>query len=357
MDTETKQYSVNEYDLSTLWKTDLPLWRKLRSELETKTELLLDKSQSRDALYPIKYPTIWEYHKKHRSAHWITEDIEFSKDINDWNGMKDEEKHFIKHTLGFFAGSDFIVIESQEKDEEEITIPEVKIFNRGKMAREDEHTLTYAELLEIYVKDPDEKEKLKNAVKECPSVRKKAEWFRAYIAEGTFVERIFAESIMEGLFFSGSFCSIFWVRKRGLMPALCDSNEFISRDEGLHRDVNCYIYRDLIVNKLPEEYLVIIMRKAVEIEKESVTESLPVDLIGMNSGMMCEYIEYVADHLMIELINKKLYNTPNPFEDWMQAISMEVKADFFVHRPTNYSKSACLSTEKDQNSIRFDVKF
>lgn len=217
---------------------------------------------------------------------------------------------------------------------------------------------TYADLLEQYVDDTREKETLKNAVKTMPSIATKAEWMREYIQNGTFVERLVAEAIMEGIFFSGTFCGIFWLRKRGLMPALCDANEFISRDEGIHRDFNCYVYRELIKNKLPEDLLTHMIRRAVTIEQVFVTESLPVKLIGMNSDMMCQYIQYVADHLCYNLIQKKIYNVENPFDDWMNAIALKVKADFFVHRPTAYGKSAVLANNKNDIQIRFnDMSF
>ena len=254
--------------------------------------------------------------------------------------------------MAFFATSDFIINKSQKKDSDEVDIIEYNFFNDDKIARENIHSITYSDLLDEYVKDKSENEYLKNAVVTIPAVQKKAEWMNEFINEGTFVERIVAEAIMEGIFFSGTFCAIFWLRKRGKMAGLCDSNELIARDEGLHRDFNCYLYRDLIVNKLPEELLIHMIKKAVTIEQVFVTVSLPVKLIGMNSDMMCQYIEYVADHLCFNLIQKKIYNVENPFDDWMSAISLNVKTDFFVNRVYAYGKT--ISENKEDIKIRFD---
>ena len=329
-------------------------WRKQRREIELLTEPLLDKKNKRNSLYPIVYEGMWEYYQLHLSTHWVAHEIDLSKDIHDWNNvLNNDERHYIKYGLAFFAGSDFIVNQSQKKDSEEVNVKEYEFFNDDKIAREDIHSTVYADLLETYVKDEKEKEFLKNAVETMPSVKQKAEWMRDYIDNGTFVERVVAESIMEGIFFSGTFCGIFWLRKRGLMAGLCDSNELISRDEGIHRDFNCYLYRELIVNKLPEELLIHMIKRAVRIEQLFVTDSLPVKLIGMNSDMMCQYIEYVADHLCFNLIGKTIYAVENPFDDWMQAISLKIKADFFVHRPTAYGKSAVLA-KKEDIKIRFD---
>lgn len=329
-------------------------WREERQIIENSSEPLLDSENKRDCLYPIKYPEMWNFYKLHLASHWVAQEIDLSKDVNDWNSLKEDEQYYIKHGLAFFAGSDFIINESQKKDAEVVAIKEYEFFNDDKISRENIHSTTYADLLENYVKDEKEKEMLKNAVKTMPSISKKAEWMRDYIEQGTFVERIVAEAIMEGIFFSGTFCGIFWLRKRGLMPALCDANEFIARDEGIHRDFNCYLYRELIKNKLPEDILIHMIKRAVKIEQVFVTDSLPVKLIGMNSDLMCQYIEYVADHLCYNLIYKCIYNVQNPFEDWMNAIALKVKADFFVHRPTTYGKSAVLSSKKEDIQIRFD---
>lgn len=328
-------------------------WRTFRYKLEKETEILLSQNQKRNSLYPIKYEGIWNYFQTHRSAHWIETEIDLSKDKTDWESLTDDERHYIKYGLAFFAGSDFIINENQERDAEEVTVLEYNFFNRDKMSREDIHSITYANLIEEYVKDPNEKEKLKNATELLPSIKEKAEWMREFISNGTFVERLVASAIMEGIFFSGTFCGIFWLRKRGLMAGLCDANEFIARDEGVHRDFACYIYRELIVNKLPEDILIHMIKNAVTIEQRMVCESLPVSLIGMNNKLMCQYIEYVADHLCLNLIGKRIFNVEDPFSDWMAAISLKVKTDFFVHRPTAYGSSS-IQASKEDIKVRFD---
>ncbi len=329
-------------------------WRQEQRKLELETEPLLDTKNKRDSLYPIKYQDIWNFYKLHLASHWVAQEIDLSKDINNWISLSDDERHYIKFGLAFFAGSDFIINESQKKDAEEVCILEYQFFNDDKISRENIHSTTYADLLETYITDAKEQTYLKNAVKTIPAIQQKATWMREHIQNGTFVERLVAEAIMEGIFFSATFCGIFWLRKRGLMPALCDSNEFIARDEGIHRDFNCFLYREFIKNKLPEELLVDMIKRAVKIEQTFVNDSLPVNLIGMNNSMMSQYIEYVADHLCYNLIQKRIYNTENPFSDWMSSISLIVKADFFVHRPTAYSNSSVLSNDKEDIRIRFD---
>jgi ribonucleoside-diphosphate reductase beta chain len=333
--------------------TDRSEWRKVQRELELRTEPLLSASQKRESLYPIRSKGMWAYYEKHNAAHWVATEIDLSKDKSDWGLLKQDEKFYIKNGLAFFAGSDFIINENQEKDCQEVTSLEYNFFNRDKMAREDVHSIQYANLLEEYVKDPDEKERLKSAVSSVSSVKAKAEWMREYIANGTFVERLVAGAIMEGIFFSATFCGIFWLRKRGLMSALCDVNEFIARDEGLHRDFACHVYREEIVNKLPEEYLIEMIREAVKIEQNFVHDSLPVSLIGMNNELMSQYVEYVADHLCLNLINRRIFNREDPFSDWMTSISLKVKTDFFVHRPTAYGNST-VSASKEDIKVRFD---
>ncbi len=328
-------------------------WRQLRKAVEKFAEKLLIPDLERKGLYPIKYQGIMDYYKLHLSTHWTANEIDLSKDKNDWNSLTSDEKHFLKFIIAFFASSDFIVNENQEKDSQDAEVYEYKIFNDDKMARENIHSLTYADLLEAYVDDPEEKEFLQNAVVNIPSVKEKAAWFREYIENGTFVERLIATSIMEGIFFSGSFCGIYWMKKRGKLPGLCDSNEFISRDEGIHRDYACYVYRELIEYKLPYNIIIDMIRSAVKLEQKFVTESLPVKLIGMNNDMMSQYIEYVADHLYFNLCNQQIYNVGNPFSDWLTAISIKVRADFFAHRPTAYSDQKLLSSEED-NHIRVD---
>jgi ribonucleoside-diphosphate reductase beta chain len=319
-------------------------------------EPFLNPKNHRERLYPIQYPDLWKYYQTHKSAFWVSEEVDLYKDIRDWSEkLTDDERHYVKWTLAFFAGSDFIINENQKKDEDEVVILEYKFFNADKISRENIHSQSYAELIEAYIKDPIEKDNLLNATTNIPSIRQKAEWMRQYICNGTFVQRLVASSIMEGIFFSRSFCSIFWLRKRGLMPGLCDMNELISRDEGIHRDFACMVYRDHIVNKLEENELIEMIKEAVEIEKTFCTEALPVSLVGMNKELMCQYIEYVSDHLCVNLIGKRIYNVENPFE-WMNMISMDIKADFFVHRPTAYAKQKVL-TSSEENQVDFDADF
>ena len=342
---------------SNLYFSDNKKWREQRSLLEKKTEILLSTNQKRDSLYPIVWDGMWKYYETHNAAHWVATEIDLSKDNNDWNNkLTDDERYYIKHGLAFFAGSDFIINENQSKDAEEVCVLEYNYFNRDKMSREDIHSIQYANLLEEYVKDDGEKENLKNAVTLIPSVKQKADWMREFILNVTFVERLVAGAIMEGIFFSATFCGIFWLRKRGLMAALCDVNEFIARDEGLHRDFACHVYKDIVVNKLPEDVLIHMIKKAVKIEQEFVNDSLPVSLIGMNNSLMCQYVEYMADHLSVKLIGKRIFNVNDPFSDWMSAISLKVKADFFVHRPTAYGNST-ISASKEDNKVRFDDMF
>lgn len=329
--------------------------REQRKILEAQTEPLLAKDQKRNGLYPLQKPNIWSYYKLHEASHWIAEEIDLSKDYDDWNNLTDDERHYLKYTLAFFAGSDFIINESQEKDGEQVCNLEYKFFNADKIARENIHSTTYANLLEEYVKDEKERDMLKNAITTISTVKRKTDWMRKYISEGSFVERVLAEAIMEGIFFSGSFCSIYWVKKRGLLPSLSDANEFIARDEGIHRDFNCMIYRDEIINKLTEEDVIEMVKEAVEIEQEFVRDALPVKLIGMNSDMMSQYICFVADNLLYNLIYKTYFKVENPF-DWMTSINLGVLTDFFVHRPTNYGKTEGVNGSED-NKISFATDF
>ena len=333
------------------------LWRSNQRLIEKKTEPLLDPKNKREFFYPIKFPDLYTFYKLHKGADWSPEEIDLAKDDNDWNTkLNKDEQHFIKWVLAFFSVSDFIINENEEKENDEIVVLEDKFFNTNKIDRENTHIITYANLLEQYVKDENEKEFLKNAIKNIPAVKKKAELIREYIKNGTYVERCVLASIAEGIFFSGSFCSIYWLRKRGLMPGLCDSNELIARDEGIHRDYNCYKYREYIVNKLPKELVIHMIKKAVEIEKEFILEALPVKLMGMNSELMGQYIEYIADHLYYNLTHEKIYNVEDPFSDWMKAINLKVKTDFFIHRPTDYAKVGAMSS-KEEIKIRFDEEF
>jgi ribonucleoside-diphosphate reductase beta chain len=314
-------------------------------------EPLLDPANTRYRLFPIQHHDLWQARQDHKKSFWTAEELDLSSDLTDWEKLNGDEKHFISTILAFFSISDFIVNENLETDfASRITIPEAQMFYQLQIFMESEHSLTYGLLLETYIKDLKERERLLNGIRTIPTISRKVEWCRKWMHEGDFVQRLVAFSMVEGIFFSGSFCSIFWLKKRSLMPALVLSNQFISRDEGMHRDFACLLYRRYIKNKLSEEQVVKMIREAVEIEKEFVCECLPVSLIGMNKDLMSQYIEYVADHLLINLIGKKVYHTENPF-DWMLMIGLENKTNFFEHRPTEYSKV------EEQSSITFDEEF
>ncbi len=345
--------NVKKEPLNLTLSFDLNEWRTKQLILEKTSEPLLSLDNHRDCLYPIIHEDLWNFYLLHLSTHWVAHEIDYSKDNDDIAALTKDERHFFEFVLAFFAGSDFLVNESQKKESDEITVLEDKFFNDDKTARENIHSISYADLLEVYVKNEIRRNLLKNAIKEIPVIKKKSIWFRDYIQNGTYVERLIATSITEGIFFSGSFCSIFWAKKRGILPATCDLNEFIARDEGIHRDYCCYKYRIKTVNKLPEELVIHMIKMAVLIEQEFICEAIPCSLIGMNNELMSQYIEFVADHLCFNLIGKTIYNVENPFNDWMKAQSLKVKTDFFAHRPTTYSDTSVLS-EKSENTIRFD---
>ena len=317
-------------------------------------EPILDPKNYRDYLFPIQYQDIWDIRQKHKASFWTAEELDLVTDLSDWkNKLNDDERYFIKQVLAFFAKSDFIVNENLAKDfSDRIQIPEFQFYYSIQMFMETEHSLVYAQLIDTYINDPIEKKAMFKSAETIPTIKKKSNWAYNWIKNGTFQQRLVAFAIMEGIFFSGSFCAIFWLKKRGLMHGLTISNEFISRDEGIHRDLACLIYKKYIVNKLPEEELLQIVKEAVEIEKEFVTSALPVKLIGMNSVLMGQYIEYVADHLLVEMIGKRLYKVENPFT-WMTMISLDSKTNFFESRPSQYSKN--LNTE--ENKIDFETNF
>ena len=321
--------------------------------LSTREIYILD---DRTRLYPIKYPDVWDMYKRQFAAFWSVEEVSLMDDINDWAKLDDDEKHFILMILGFFANSDFIVNENlDESFVEQIKMPELKMTYHYQSALEDVHSQMYQVLIDTLVKKEDVKERLFNSVKDIECIKKKAEWARKWIREGDFVQRLVAFSIVEGIFFSASFCSIFWLKKRGLMPGLCQSNELISRDEGMHRDTAVLVYRNHVVNKLEKQTIVDMIKDAVEVEKEFVNECLPYNLKGMNKKLMGDYVEYVADHLCNELIGERVYKTENPFH-WMSLISLENKGNFFERKVTNYAKQTVLS-KKEENEITFDAEF
>lgn len=311
-------------------------------------ELILTENKDRFVLFPIVHHDIWKYYKQAEASFWTAEEIDLSQDLRDWENLNDGERHFITHVLAFFAASDGIVNENlAEHFVGEVQYTEAKFFYGFQIAMENVHSETYSLLIDTYVKNPQEKDKLLHAIETMDCVKKKAEWALRWIDNGNFQERLIAFAAVEGIFFSGSFCSIFWLKKRGLMPGLTFSNELISRDEGLHCDFACHLYTKHISNKLPIETVVGIIKDAVEIEKEFVTDSLPVNLIGMNAALMCQYIEFVADRLLDELTGTKVYNATNPF-DFMEMISLRGKTNFFEKRVAEYQKAGVMkSTEKE----------
>jgi ribonucleoside-diphosphate reductase beta chain len=310
-------------------------------------EPILKENKSRFVLFPIQHNDIWEYYKKAEASFWTAEEIDLSQDLKDWANLSDGERHFISHVLAFFAASDGIVNENlAENFVAEVQYTEAKFFYGFQIAIENIHSETYSLLIDTYIKDNKEKDRLFNAIDTMPFVKKKADWALQWIDNGSFAERLIAFAAVEGIFFSGSFCSIFWMKKRGLMPGLSFSNELISRDEGLHCDFACLLYNNHLVNKLDPAKITAIIKDAVEIEKEFVTEALPVKLIGMNAELMCEYIEYVADRLLMEVGCDKVYNASNPF-DFMELISLQGKTNFFEKRVGEYKKAGVTSNADD----------
>ena len=304
----------------------------------THIEPILEENKNRFVLFPIQHDDIWSFYKRAEASFWTAEEIDLSPDLIDWeNKLTDDERHFVKHVLAFFAASDGIVNENlAENFLSEVQYTEAKFFYGFQIAIENIHSETYSLLIDTYIKDTKEKNHLFNAMDTLDCVKRKAEWALRWIDKGSYAERLVAFAAVEGIFFSGSFCSIFWLKKRGLMPGLTFSNELISRDEGLHCDFACLLYNNHLVNKLSKEEIKNIITDAVEIEKEFVTDALPVRLIGMNCDLMSQYIEFVADRLAIQLGIDPIYNTINPF-DFMEMISLEQKTNFFESRVSEYS--------------------
>ncbi|MDG1429401.1 MAG: ribonucleotide-diphosphate reductase subunit beta [Crocinitomicaceae bacterium] len=313
-------------------------------------EPILQENKSRFVLFPIQHDDIWSFYKKAEASFWTAEEIDLQPDLIDWeNKLNDNERHFVKHVLAFFAASDGIVNENlAENFLAEVQYTEAKFFYGFQVAVENIHSETYSLLIDTYIKDTQEKKSLFNALETMDCVKVKADWALRWIDEGSFAERLVAFAAVEGIFFSGSFCSIFWLKKRGLMPGLAFSNELISRDEGLHCDFACLLYNNYVVNKLPKEDIQKIILDAVEIEKEFILEALPVKLIGMNSDLMSQYIEFVADRLLMELGNDKVFNVSNPF-DFMEMISIQGKTNFFEKRVGEYQKAGVLNNDGSQN--------
>jgi len=318
-------------------------------------EVLLEENKERFVLLPIKYPKIWEMYKKCEQSFWTAEEVDLHADLKDWERLKDGEKHFIKHVLAFFAASDGIVNENLAVNfMREVQIPEARCFYGFQIMMENIHSEMYSLLIDTYIKDTAEKRHLFNAIETVPCVKKKADWALRYINNGSFAERLVAFAAVEGIFFSGSFCSIFWLKKRGLMPGLSTSNEFISRDEGMHCDFACLLY-GMLETKLTQERIYEIIKDAVANEHEFVTDALPVSLIGMNAKLMCQYIEFVADRLLESLGYPKVYGSSNPF-DFMEQISLQGKTNFFEKRVSEYKK-ASVGVSKEDNVFKMDEDF
>ena len=310
-------------------------------------ELLLSEEEKRFVIFPIKYDDIWKMYKKAEANFWTAEELDLSKDLNDFQiNMNEDERYFVENVLAFFAASDGIVNENLvERFCNEVQLLEAKFFYGFQIAVENIHSETYSLLIDTYVKDSQKKNKLFNAIDTIPSVKKKADWAMKWINDksSNFGTRVIAFAAVEGIFFSGSFCSIFWLKKRGLMPGLCHSNELISRDEGLHTEFAVLMY-SMLSDKPSKETILEIIKEAVELEKEFITESLPCNLIGMNQDLMKQYIEYVSDRLLLMLGLEKIFRVENPFE-WMELISVQGKTNFFEKRVGEYANVAKSDTK------------
>jgi len=324
--------------------------------MKNHVEPLLQESKNRFVLFPIQHNQVWQMYKKAEASFWTTEEIDLNTDIQDWDRLSNDERHFISHVLAFFAASDGIVNENLVVNfMKDVQIPEARCFYGFQIAIENIHAETYSLLIDTYIKDNKEKERMFNAIETVPCVKKKAEWAINWIEKApTFAHRLIAFAAVEGIFFSGSFCSIFWLKKRGLMPGLSFSNELISRDEGLHCDFACLLY-SMLENKLSADEVQNIICDAVEFEKEFVTDALPVSLIGMNAELMGQYIEFVADRLLLALGNNKVYNAKNPFP-WMEMISLQGKTNFFEKRVGEYQKAGVMAG-KDEQQFSLDEDF
>ncbi|KAJ0061114.1 hypothetical protein NL108_007853 [Boleophthalmus pectinirostris] len=335
--------------------------RKIFSESTPKSqceeEPLLKENPRRFVIFPIHYHDIWTMYKKAEASFWTAEEVDLSKDLQHWETLKDEERFFISHVLAFFAASDGIVNENLvERFMQEVQVTEARCFYGFQIAMENIHSEMYSLLIDTYIKDSQEREYLFNAIETLPCVKKKADWALNWIGNknATYGERVVAFAAVEGIFFSGSFAAIFWLKKRGLMPGLTFSNELISRDEGLHCDFACLMFKHL-ENKPSSSTVERIIRDAVAIEQEFLTEALPVKLIGMNCDLMKQYIEFVADRLLLELGFTKLYRSENPF-DFMENISLEGKTNFFEKRVGEYQRMGVMSGTTD-NTFRLDADF
>ena len=321
-------------------------------------EPILQENKNRFVIFPIQHHDIWEWYKKQEASIWTAEEIDLQQDLYDWNNkLNDDERYFIKHILAFFAASDGIVNENlAENFVSEVQYTEAKFFYGFQIMMENIHSEVYSLLIDTYVKDDKEKNDLFTAIDTFPAIKEKAYWALKWIDSPSFAERLIAFAAVEGIFFSGSFCSIFWLKKRGLLPGLTFSNELISRDEGLHCDFAVHLHENHIINKVSKERITYILTNALDIERSFITESLPASLIGMNSKLMTQYLEFVTDRLLVDFNCEKVYNVTNPF-DFMDMISLQGKTNFFEKRVSEYQKAGVLHKEEDKDKFSFDADF
>jgi ribonucleoside-diphosphate reductase beta chain len=322
-------------------------------------EPILQENKNRFVIFPIEHHDIWEWYKKQEACFWTAEEIDLHQDLTDWSTkLNDDERYFIKHILAFFAASDGIVNENlAENFVNEVQYSEAKFFYGFQIMMENIHSETYSLLIDTYVKDETEKDSLFRAIEVFPAIKRKADWALRWIESDSFAERLIAFAAVEGIFFSGAFCSIFWLKKRGLMPGLTFSNELISRDEGMHCDFAVHLHNKHLANKVPPARIREIILDALSIEREFITESLPISLIGMNAKLMTQYLEFVTDRLLVELGLEKEYNVINPF-DFMDMISLQGKTNFFEKRVSEYQKAGVIKQETEETEkYSFDEDF
>ncbi len=319
-------------------------------------EPILQPNKNRFVIFPIQHADIWDWYKKQEASFWTAEEIDLEQDIVDWeNKLSEDERYFLKHILAFFAASDGIVNENlAENFVSEVQYTEAKFFYGFQLMMENIHSEVYSLLIDTYIKNEKEKAELFQAIEVFPAIKKKADWALKWVESDSFAERLIAFSAVEGIFFSGSFCAIFWMKKRGLLPGLTFSNELINRDEGLHADFAVFLHQNHVKNKVPKSRITEILVNALQIEREFITESLPVSLIGMNAVLMTQYLEFVTDRLLVEYGCDKVYNVTNPF-DFMEMISLEGKTNFFEKRVSEYQKAGVKSG--GTGSIAFDADF
>jgi ribonucleoside-diphosphate reductase beta chain len=331
-----------------------------KPKMSSQVEPILTENPDRFVIFPIKHSDLWEWYKKCEACFWTAEEIDLSEDANDWNHkLNEDERYFVKHILAFFAASDGIVNENlAENFVSEVQYAEAKFFYGFQIMMENIHSETYSLLIDTYVKDEKEKNLLFKALENFPAIKEKADWALKWIESPSFAERLIAFAAVEGIFFSGAFCSIFWLKKRGLMPGLTFSNELISRDEGMHCDYAVHLHNHHLVNKVPKERIREILVDALTIERRFITESLPASLIGMNAKLMTQYLEFVTDRLLVELECEREFNVSNPF-DFMDMISLQGKTNFFEKRVSEYQKAGVLNKDQDEKSqtISFDADF